>query len=389
MTASDVLGEDAVAGAGQRVRRKQGNLVLTGRGGYLDDVELPGMLHAALLRRTEPHARITRIDTSAASALPGVRRVLTGAEAGDHVGIIPHFFDPVAVGARTVNFRCLAVETVRHAGEAVAAVVAVVADTLAEAEAARDAIVVEYEPLPAVLDPEAALEPGAPVVFPEWGTNELADIPFTEGDPDGVFASAPHLIDGEIRIQRYNTAPLETRGYIASWGLDDRLTFYASTQNPHPLRTHLARMLDISESRVRVVATRLGGGFGHKFHGYPEEPLICALAKLVGAPVKWLETREESMLVGGREYVHHFSVGHDDDGKILAIRDRILGNIGTLGSLGGWGMTYVAGMAFPGPYKVKHYEVHAVPVVTNKPPWNGAIGTARSRRPWHSSAWWT
>jgi carbon-monoxide dehydrogenase large subunit len=144
MTVSNVAGEDAVAGAGHRVRRKQGDLMLTGRGGYLDDVELPGMLHAAIVRSTEPHARIVSIDTDAARALPGVRHVMTGAEAVEHVGIVDHFFDPAAIGARTTHFRCLAVEEVIHAGEAVAAVVA---DTLAEAEAARDAIVVEYEPL--------------------------------------------------------------------------------------------------------------------------------------------------------------------------------------------------------------------------------------------------
>jgi carbon-monoxide dehydrogenase large subunit len=357
--------------SGERVRRRHGDLILTGRGGYLDDVELPGMLHATFLRSTEVHARIVKVDVSPALTMPGVRHVMTGAQATEHVTIVPHFYDPAVVGGRTTDFTCMAVDRVTHEGEAIAVVVA---ETLAQAEAARDAIRVTYELLPGVLDCEAALGPDAPLVFEEWGTNELADIPFTEGDPDTAFASAPHVLEDELRIQRYNTAPMETRGYIAAWGLDDRLTFYASTQNPHPLRTHLSRLLGINESLIRVIATRLGGGFGHKFHGYPEEPVIAAVSRIVGAPVKWLETRAESMFVGGREYVHHFSVAYDDDGKILGLRDRVLGNIGTLGTLGGWGMAYVAGMAFPGPYRVKDYEVHAVPVVTNKPPWNGAIG---------------
>ncbi|MGH2939711.1 MAG: xanthine dehydrogenase family protein molybdopterin-binding subunit [Solirubrobacterales bacterium] len=355
----------------KRVKRHHGDLVLTGRGRYLDDIVLPGMKHAAILRSTEASARILDVDVRAAREMPGVRWVMTGADAVDHVGVVPNCAEPAGAGLMTAEFRCLAVDRVRHEGEAVAAVVA---DTLAEAEAACDAIEVTYEPLPFVVGAEEALEPDAPLVFEHWGTNLLGDIPFVVGDPDAVFAAAPRQVDGEISIQRYNTAPMETRGYVATWEPDNRLCFYASTQNPHPLRSHLAQMLDLPESQIRVVAPRLGGGFGHKFHGQPEEGLIAALSKLVEAPVKWIETRAESMLVGGRSYHHTFSIAYDDDGKMLALRDRILGNIGTLGTFGGWGMVYVAGMTMPGPYQIEHYEVHSMPVVTNTPPWAGAIG---------------
>ena len=359
----------AASGHGARVRRKDGDLMLTGRGRYLDDIELPGMLHAAVLRSTHAHARIVSVDTSGALDRPGVRLTMTGTKALSLAGPIPHFFDPAVVGGKTAEFRCLAVDKVIHAGEPVAAVVA---ETLGDAEAALDAIVVEYEPLPTVLDVDEAVREGAPLVFEEWGENVVARVPFAEGDAASVLRDAEHVLEDEIRIQRYQTTPLETRGYIASWGDDDRLTVYASSQNPHPLRSHLARMLDISESRIRVVATRLGGGFGAKFHGFPEEPLVCVLSKAVGAPVQWIESRAESFLVGGREYVHRFKVAYDDEGRILALRDRILANIGTLGAIGGWGMAYVAGMTFPGPYKLKHYDVESAVVVTNKPPWNGA-----------------
>ncbi|NMH97486.1 xanthine dehydrogenase family protein molybdopterin-binding subunit [Pseudonocardia acidicola] len=355
----------------EQIRRKDGDLVLTGRGGYLDDVVLPGTLHAAVLRSPHPHARIRGIDTSAADDRPGVRLVLTGQEARDAAGIIPHFFDPALVGGRTADFRCLAVDTVGYEGEPVAAVVA---ETVHDAQAALDAVVVDYEPLPFVLDADEALAPEAPTLFEGWDDNVLIRLPFAEGDAAAVLASAPHVLDGEIHIARYQTAPMETRGYLASWGPDGRLTFYASTQNPHPLRSHLAEILDVPESSVRVVATRLGGGFGHKFHGYPEESLVCLLARMVGAPVKWVESREECMLVGAREFVHRFTVAFDDDGRILALRDRILANVGALGASGGWGMAFVAGMAFPGPYRITDYDVESVAVVTHKPPWNGARG---------------
>jgi len=351
------------------VKRKDGDLILTGHGGYLADVSLEGMRHAAILRSPHPHALIHSVDGTLAARCPGVRVVLTGQEAATMIRPIPHFFDPALVGGQTHEFRCLAVDRVRYAGEPVAAVVA---DTADDARAALESLIVDYEPLPFVLDPEEALAEGAVRVFDDWPGNAMVQIPFTEGDAAGKITEAPHVLTDEIRIQRYQTAPLETRGYLATWGPDRRLTLYASAQNPHPLRSHLAIALGLPESSVRVIATRLGGGFGHKFHGMPEESLVCLLARLSGTPVRWIETREECMLTGAREYVHQFTVGFDDDGRILGLRDRLLANIGGLGASGGWGMAFVAGMTFPGPYRLKDYDVQSVAVVTNKPPWNGA-----------------
>jgi carbon-monoxide dehydrogenase large subunit len=357
------------AGHGDRARRMQGDLVLTGRGRFLDDIELPRMLHAAVLRSPHPHARILRVDTSAAARSPGVRAVLTGADALPLSGPIPHYFDPAIPGGKTHGFRCLAVDKVLYVGQPVAAVVA---ETLAEAEAALDALRVDYEALPFVLDAHQALRDDAPLLFEDWGDNVVIRNVFQEGDTERAFASAPYVLEDEIHIQRYGTSPMETRGYVAHWDEDDRLTFYGSCQNPHPLRSNLATMLAVPETQIRVIATRMGGGFGHKFHGYPEEPLVCVLSKMTGAPVKWLETRADSLLVGAREMAHRFAVAYDGDGRILAIRDRIVANIGALGSMAGWGMSFVAGMAFPGPYRVKNYDVESVAVVTNKAPWNGA-----------------
>jgi aerobic carbon-monoxide dehydrogenase large subunit len=356
---------------GTRVRRKDGELVLTGHGGYLDDVELPGLLHAAVLRSPHPHARILAVRTRDAAALPGVITTLTGEQALSLSGPIPHYFDPAVAGDRTADFRCLAAGKVLYAGQPVAAVVA---RTLNDAEAAVAAIEVDYEVLPFVTDEDEALAEGAPVLFEDWGDNLLIRSAFSEGDVEGVFASAAHTLQDEVRIQRYQTAPMETRGYIASWGPGGQLTFYGSNQNPHPLRSNLATSLGVPETKIRVLATRLGGGFGHKFHGYPEEPLVCVLSKLTGQPVQWLETRADAMLVGAREMVHRIEIAFEDDGRIVALRDRIRANIGALGSMAGWGMSFVAGMAFPGPYRVKNYDIESLAIVTNKAPWNGARG---------------
>ncbi|MCU1682031.1 MAG: xanthine dehydrogenase [Amycolatopsis sp.] len=357
---------------GRSVRRKDGDLVLTGKGGYLDDIEFPGgVLHAALLRSPHPAARILRVDTTAAVARPGVRVVLTGAEAAKVTEPLPHFYNPAMVGGATTDFHPLAVDVVHYVGEPVAAVVA---GSLQEAQAAVRDIVVDYELLPFVLDTDAAMAPDAPVVFDGWADNAVCRLPFAEGDATAKLAAAPHTLSGEIFIQRYQTTPMETRGYVATWSADRRLTLYASTQNPHPLRSHLAQVLGMAESDVQVVAPRLGGGFGHKFHSYPEESLLALLARQAGAPVKWLESREESLLVGAREYVHRFEVGFDDTGRILALKDRIRANVGALGPSGGWAQAFVAGLTLPGPYKIDDYDVEMVPVATHKAPWNGARG---------------
>jgi carbon-monoxide dehydrogenase large subunit len=368
----EALATAAGSPVGRSVRRKDGDLILTGHGAYLDDIEFPGsVLHAALLRSPHPAARILRVDTSAAQARPGVRVVLTGAEAAAVTQPIPHFYNPAMVGGRSTDFHPLAVDTVHYAGEPVAAVVA---ESLHEAQAALRDIVVDYETLPFVLDAEQALAPEAPRVFEGWEDNAVARLPFMEGDATAALADAPHTLTGEISIQRYQTTPMETRGYVAAWSPDGRLTMHASTQNPHPLRSHLAQVFGIGEHQVRVVATRLGGGFGHKFHSYPEEALVALLARRAGAPVKWLESREESLLVGAREYLHRFEVGFDAEGTILALQDRILANVGALGSSGGWAQAFVAGLTVPGPYKITHYDVEVAVVATHKAPWNGARG---------------
>jgi len=358
-------------------RRQHGDRILSGREQFLDDVSLPGMLHAALLRSPHPHARIVSIDVSAAEAFPGVEVVLTGEHAAGMAKPIPHFMDPGLMGGmNSADFGVLAVDKVRWVGEPVAAVAA---DCLATAEAAASAIRVEYEVLPAVFDAEDAMRADAPRLFEHWPDNVIGHLPNTEGDAESRLRDSPMRRTTRIKVGRHQPAPLETRGYIGSWVIADRIELWAATQNPHVLRTRLSDVLGVSEERVRVVAPRMGGSFGYKFVGFPEEVLVCVLSRLAGAPVKWLESRADELLAGGREFTHDIEYGFDSDGTLLAFKDRMLGNVGCLASWSGWGMAAMGSFTFPGPYACTNYEVDAIPVVTNKAPWSGFRGYGKEQ----------
>jgi carbon-monoxide dehydrogenase large subunit len=357
---------------GTSERKQHGDRFLSGRMTYVDDVVLPGTAFAAVLRSPHAHARIRGVDLAAARAAPGVLGAVAGAEAAEHTDPIPHFIDPAVFGGRSTTVRCLAVEKVVYAGQPVAAVVA---ESAQDAEAALDLIEVDYEPLPVVLDAEAAMAPDAPRLYDGWDDNVVIAIPFAEGDVDAALADAEHTLSDELRIQRYSTQPIEPRGYVASWDPDrEAYTFHGACQNPHPLRWVLARALRVDEGRIRVIAPAVGGGFGLKMHGHPEEALVCLLSRLTGRPVKWIEDRSETLLIGGREHVHRFSVGFDGEGRISAFRDHFVANVGALGAAPGWGMAFLTGLGFPTGYKIPHTDVLATVVATNKGPWNASRG---------------
>jgi carbon-monoxide dehydrogenase large subunit len=360
-----------------RPLRQHGDRILTGREVYLDDVSLPGLLFATLVRSPHAHARIVSIDTAAAEAVPGVELVLTGEQAAPLAKPVPHFMDPGLLGPlNTAEFRVLATAKVRWIGEPV---VAVVADSLATAEMAASRVVVDYESLPAVFDAEKAMQPDAPRLFEHWPDNVIGHIPNAEGNPDTAIAGADFAATTRIKVGRHQAAPIETRGYIGSWVTADRIELWASTQNPHVLRTRLSDMLSVSEERIRVVAPRMGGAFGFKFVGYPEEVLVCVLSRLTQAPVKWIESRAEGLLAGGREFTHDVQYGFSADGTLEGLKVRMLGNVGCLASWSGWGMTAMGCATFPGPYRCSDYEIDAIPVVTNKPPWAGFRGYGKEQ----------
>ena len=357
---------------GSRARKQRGDRFVTGRMTYVGDVTLPGTTHLAVLRSPYAHARIgaTRLDR--ARAAPGVVAVVDGAQAAELTDPIPHFIDPSVFGGKTTAVRCLAVGKVVYAGQPV---VAVVAETAQDAEAALDLVEVDYEPLPHVLEVDDALAPDAPVLYEGWDDNVVMTIPFTEGDVDAALRDAPHTISEELRIQRYSTQPIEPRGYLASWDAhDESYTFYGACQNPHPLRWVLANALRSDESRVRVIAPTVGGGFGLKMHGHPEETLVCLLTRLTGRPVRWIEDRAETLLIGGREHLHRFDVGFDDEGRITAFRDHFTANVGALGAPPGWGMAFLTALGFPTGYAIPATDVVVTVVATNKGPWNASRG---------------
>ena len=365
------LEQPAVKGSGA-ARRRRGDVFLTGRATYVADIELEGAVHLAILRSPVAHARIVDVDLAAARAMPGVVAALDGREAARLAGPLPHFVDPATFGGRTVDIRCLALDEVRYVGEPVAAVVA---ETLLDAEEAVARIDVRYEELPAVLDAEAALEPGAPSSVSAWPDNVLMSGVYEDGDAAARIAAAPHRLDGELRIGRSSTQPMETRGYVADWDARaQRLTLHGSCQNPHPLRTVLANCLGLVEDQVRVVVPDVGGAFGLKMHGHPEEPLVCVLSRLVGRPVRWIEPRSDCLLVGGRQQLHRFAAGFDDDGVVLGLRDELIADVGALGAAPGWGMAYLTALTFPTGYRIPDCEARFTIVATNKSPWNASRG---------------
>jgi carbon-monoxide dehydrogenase large subunit len=253
-----------------------------------------------------------------------------------------------------------------YAGQPVAAVVA---ENPADAVAAARRVVVDYEALPAVLDTRAALADGAPRLYEEWDSNVIIGGSFGDDDFDVVAAAADHVLNAELRIQRTTPSPMETRAYIADW--DERrgeLTWYGTAQNPHPQRFVLATALQIPEHRIRVVTPPAGGAFGLKMHGHPEETLVAVLSRMLGRPVKWVESRAECLLQGGREQQQRFQVAYDDDGRVRALHVEMIADHGAMAAGAGWGMAFVGANAFPSGYDIQHCRVDYTIVATNKPP---------------------
>jgi carbon-monoxide dehydrogenase large subunit len=236
--------------------------LVAGKGQYTADVSLPDMGYMAVVRSPYAHARILSIDTNAARQHPGVRIVVTGADIKQWSKPIPHTLNPSAFGGKTTDIYCLAIDRVHYVGTPLAAVVA---DTRHAATEAANLIEVEYADLPVVIDAEQALEPDSPLLYPEWGTNELMHVRFQGGDVEQAFADADHILDDTLRLHRHTATPLEPRAALAHY--DDRtehLTLWVSTQAPHPLRTTLANTLNMDENDIQVIQPQVGGAFGVK-----------------------------------------------------------------------------------------------------------------------------
>jgi carbon-monoxide dehydrogenase large subunit len=364
-----------VAFVGQSIRRREDARLLLGRGQYIADLELPGMLHAFFVRSPVAHAKIANVDTAAAAQAPGVVLVLSGAELEK---ILPPVRDnqmplpakwKAAIPHRILNPRqpMLCTDKARHVGEAVAVVIA---RTRVHAEDAAELVNVDYEHLPAVVDPYQALEKDTPLVHERLKTNEIGWFHVTKGEPDKALAQAQRTIKRRFSHHRYAAMPMECRGVAATW--DERIdsyTIWSSTQVVHWVQREIASTLEVPEARVRVIAPDVGGGFGVKGHVYPEDMLMPFLAKLLRRPVKWVETRAEHLLCSchSRDQHHEAEIAFDDDGRILGFRDRFVVDCGAWNPLG-VAVVYNTAAHLMGPYKIAHFSVEARVAATNKVP---------------------
>lgn len=357
---------------GVDVRRKEDARLLTGRGKFTDDIELPGMLYAAVLRSPYAHARIKSIDTSAAEKLPGVVAVLTGQQAAEFSNPLP---PTIEIAMKLCQAYSIAVDKARYVGEPVAAVAAVDRYT---AEDALELIDVVYEPLQPVTTIEQALAPDAPLLYEEWGDNRQLHWAFANGDVDKAFAEADRIIKDRILHHRYTGTPMEARVALADYEpVSGQLTVWVSTQAPHQFRTLLSQAVRIKEHKIRVLAPDVGGGFGTKLQ-IDAEVIPCLLSIYTGRPVKWTETRTENLLSGvqSRDYYFDIEIAVKNDGTILGVRNKLFGDQGCDGTnrAAGSGALIVAGAYVPGPYKIQAYSTEVTGVVTNKGPYGAYRG---------------
>ncbi|SDX65189.1 carbon-monoxide dehydrogenase large subunit [Amycolatopsis xylanica] len=348
--------------------------LLTGRGRFVDDVRVPGMLEAAVLRSVVPHARILSIDVSAAAALPGVFAVVTGTEVKALVKT------PQPVIWRTIPDMLmgfgypLAVEKVLYPGQGVAAVAA---KDRATAEDALELIEVEYEELPAVTTLEEALAEDAPRLYEDWPGNVAGRTMVPKGDVAAAFAEADVVVQESFRFARQMGTPLETRGVIADWDpFTERLEVWLGTQAPNLARELLGEVLGLSADKVRVRTPDVGGGFGNKFDFYGDEVVACVLSRRAGKPVKLIEDRAESFVatVHSREQKIDVELAAKSDGTITGLRGTVYGVLGgVLGTIG-IGPCWTTAALMTGPYDIPAVELNVVAVMTNKSPYGSYRG---------------
>ncbi len=365
---------------GTAVKRKEDRRFLTGKGTYTDDIVLPNMTYAYIVRSPHAHAKIKKIDTSKVKAQKGVVAVFTGEDMQkDGVGSVPNGWQ-IGEDMKEPPHPPLAVGKVRHVGDAVAVIIA---ESRYSAKDAAELLEVDYEPLPAVTDAAKAIEPGAPLVHDEAPNNisfvwELGDKAAT----DEAMSKADHITRLEFINQRLIPNAIEPRSAIGSYDpAKDELTLYTSSQNPHVIRLLLcAFVLGIPEHKVRVISPDVGGGFGSKIFHYAEE-IICAWAtRKIGRPVKWTAERSESFMADAQGRDHHTvaELGLDKDGNILALRVKTIANLGAyLSTFAGGVPTWLYGTLLTGQYKTKHIYVQTTGVFTNTTPVDAYRGAGR------------
>ncbi len=355
---------------GQRVARKEDLPLVTGTGTYVPDFNLPGTLEVAFVRSPFAHARIMSIDTAEALSAEGVVAIYTGPDIRDQVHALvldqeaaPPGLEAAEPEIHPATIEILADGEVRHVGQAVAAVVA---DNRYHAEDAAELVRVDYDELPAALDPEQARLPGAPIVYGNVPNNVQARYRIRVGDAGVALDGAEHRLAMTIRSQRVMAAPMETRGVLAST-VGEETTVWSSTQIPWAVRNSIAGAIGVPQRQIRVQIPHMGGGFGQKVNVYPEEVLVTYISRVLQLPVRWVEDRVENMIASGhaRDQLHNVEAAFDGEGHITAIRDRFVLDSGVacpypLSS------AYNVASHFRSMYRIANFSIDAECVLTHK-----------------------
>jgi len=362
---------------GKPVARKEDAKLLTGQSRYIDDLTLPGMVFAAVVRSPFAHARIKSVDVSKALEAEGVVGAFTGADlADDWAASLPCVW-LVTEDTKQPMHRPLATDKARYAGDGVAVVLA---ETRAQAKDAAELVEVDYEPLPAVVDPEEALAEGAPLLHEELDDNRSYTWTLKTDNADDVFSAAPVVVKERYRQQRLIPNAIEPRGVLAQYlPAQDEYTLWSATQIPHILRFWLAVVLAVPEARLRVIAPDVGGGFGSKLNVYAEEALALVLARRLGRPVKWIEERSEGYLatIHGRDQWQEIELAADEDGKIRGVRVRLTVGMGAYLQLVGAGTPILGAWVYGGAYDIEAYDFECVGVFTTTTPTDAYRGAGR------------
>ncbi len=362
---------------GARVARLEDPALLTGRGQFVDDLNLPGALHATFVRSPHAHARIRGIDSAAARAMPGVHAVFTADDMPARIatGMIPMLVPNPAIRTPRTQI-ALARDEVCYVGQTVAVVIA---DSRHLGEDAATAVAVDYEPLPAVSDARDAVKPGAARAHADLDSNVAAFVPMSYGDVEAAFKNAPHVFEEEMHLHRGAAMTLEGRAVLASYEpATDMLMVWSSTQTPHLCRGTLADLFERDLESIRVIAPLVGGGFGTKAPFYPEEAVIPAAAMKLGRPVKWQEDRREHFLASTQERDQYWkaAIAVDGNGRILGVRASMLHDTGAYLP---WGIIvpFIASTTLPGPYVIPAFKIESTVALTNRVPTTVVRGAGR------------
>ena len=363
---------------GSGIRRREDPRLITGTAIYTDDLVLPGMVHAAILRSQHAHARIGRIDTSRARQAPGVLAVYTAADTEAVLKPMPCAWLIPNSELKVATYPQLAKDVVRYVGDAVAVVVA---EDRYQAQDAVDLIDVDYEPLAAVVDPRKAVATSAPQLHADIPGNQAFHWTVAGGDLDAAFAKADVIVKDRIVQQRLIPTAMEPRAAVAKWvAATGELTIWNTTQNPHILRFLASLITGVSEDKLRVVAPEVGGGFGSKIAAYPGEFIAAFCSMKLGRPVKWTETRRENYqaTTHGRDHVQEVELAATRDGRILGLRCSVWAGMGAYLSTAAPGIpTILHGLMLSGPYLVPALKEDVYGVYTNTTPVEAYRGAGR------------